>query len=215
MVFLNKMKRGQVSLFIVVGIIIVILVFFLVAESKEPKVIFPSQDIVDDCVENGILQGVKEIALRNIELNPNTLRGFAVIEGVPIHKGIPNRIYAESLLEDYIKSSLSTCLFSENVHYGDAQVNVEILNEIVAQVELNNSIKDFESKILSRVFIKSPLQEMMSASGYVIDQTNRYLDLGLLATLPWETEVLPVDGGVVVVMKEEDITYQFAVEVGS
>ena len=155
---MSNKKRGQVAIFMILAIIILLLgAFFIFSdkaalqppESINPEIL-PVKNFVESCIVNTATQGIKILGANGgyitfPEVIDNNPRSYLQIgppgkiknpywwyEGI---ENIPPESFIKKQIEDYITSEMSTCL--TNFESFGNQFDINPLGEIITKITLN------------------------------------------------------------------------------
>ena len=193
------MKRGQVSIFIIWGLIIVVGVgaFFVINNNETSNPVFvPIENFVQGCLESVVDEAIVALSLQG---------GYSETEGVdyllgnvPFYfengkKDIPSKQVVESEFSKYIEKGMKDCVggfdsFEDyNVEEGKIDVLVRLSDEIdvkmdyrlsVSKGEDTISIKDFEVEM---GFDFDRLMNLVSEFGEEHQKNPDFVPLGFLS----------------------------------
>ncbi len=197
-------KRGQITIFIIIGIIIVglAIVIYLVFPQIKTKIGLSSKNpssFMQACMEDSIKETVKTISSNGGSINPKNyvLYNNNKIEYLcytneyyktcVVQRPLLKR-HIEEEIEKEIKDEAKNCLDKlkenyesrgYNVNIKDGNIDVELLPEIIA-VNFNNSVvltKDPSEKYdLLRISVKNNLYELISIANSIIQWEASYGD---------------------------------------
>jgi hypothetical protein len=200
----NSNKKGQVTIFVIIGVILILVVTFLLSnsklelfESKETKLINQVSDIVDSCIKINSEQGLFILGMQGgfIELDRTQLAvprsyidlGFKI----PSWEILPNRVPTISSMEqelnEYVINNAGTCISS----------NLEALNDIFdfedfKTLQINSKINQNNVVVESNfpiTFSEKNSEEVVSIESYFLKIDNNNLgDLYNLGIEIYSTE---------------------------
>jgi hypothetical protein len=187
---LNTDKKGQVTIFVVIGIILIIVVTFLLTnsqfelfESKETKLLNQVSDIVDSCIKINSEQGLFILGMQGgfIELDRTQLAvprsyidlGFKI----PSWEIEPNRVPTinsmEVELNEHISTNAKTCITS-NLDALDDVFDFEDFEDLQVKSKINQNNVVVESNF-PITFSEKNSEEKLSIESYYLKLDNNNL----------------------------------------
>ena len=185
-------KRGQITIFILIGMIILIISVFLIsvnAKTKKLKIDFESQNdvtsvknYIENCLERSSESVIWEIGLIGGYKNP-----LDMIEDVPVYSPAPSLQLIQDLISEEILKDFEDC-FDVNIikrmHFdvelGDKEVETLIGKNIVIRLSFPIEVtKDSKTTEIEDFIVTVPvrLKELHESSTNLINQGVDY-DLG-------------------------------------
>jgi hypothetical protein len=200
----NSNKKGQVTIFVIIGVILILVVTFLLSnsqfelfESKETKLINQVSDIVDSCIKINSEQGLFILGMQGgfIELDRTQLAvprsyidlGFKI----PSWEILPNRVPTISSMEDelneYVINNAGNCI-SSNLEALDDIFDFEDFKTLKVSSKINQNNVVVESNF-PITFSEKNSEEVISIESYFLKIENNNLgDLYNLGIEIYSTE---------------------------
>jgi hypothetical protein len=201
---INSNKKGQVTIFLIIGVILILVVTFLLSnskfelfESKETKLINQVSDIVDSCIKINSEQGLFILGMQGgfIELDRTQLAvprsyidlGFKI----PSWEILPNRVPTISSMEqelnEYVINNAGTCI-SSNLEALDDIFDFEDFKTLQVNSKINQNNVVVESNF-PVTFSEKNSEEVISIESYFLKLDNNNLgDLYNLGIEIYSTE---------------------------
>jgi len=179
------MKKAQITIFIVIGIVILLMIFlgFYVMErfsggddaqieeiTNLPEEIIPVKLFVDSCIKEVTVPGVYLLASNGGYIYYYDSFVRSANKPVAYHYNLgedisPTKEFMEEELAFFIKNSLRLCVdgfasFNENIEYGDIEANVEIgESQVFIDVDYPITLTNAESKLkISKFKVNFPIR---------------------------------------------------------
>jgi hypothetical protein len=205
-------KRGQITIFIVLGLVVLLITFLLsvIAQNTVLSIIQPNElniasltNFITSCVETTTEQGVYFVSLRGGYYE--TLEPYILYENVKVpyywHQEqtlMPSKEMIQNEIESYVRDNIPRCIHNFNVfrnlgyEFNEKEIEIEIVmrgSAIIINVEypILISRKESTTELNSlRTSIQIALEEKYSLVTEFMDQqrkNNNSIPLGFLADL--------------------------------
>ena len=201
---LLKNKNGQVTIFVVIGVILIIVVVFLLSnskidffESKETKLISQVTDIVDSCIKENSNRGAFLLGIQGgyIELDDSQLAvprsyidlGFKIPSWEILPNKVPTISSMQTELNEYIQNNAMNCI-SGNLNTLDDLFDFEYENNLQVKTKINKNNIIVESN-LPITFSEKNSDELLNIESYLYKlEDNNLGDLYSLGIEIYSTE---------------------------
>ncbi|NQZ84540.1 MAG: hypothetical protein HRU03_02380 [Nanoarchaeales archaeon] len=199
-----KHKNGQVSIFIVIGIILIVVVTFLISnsnfelfESKETKLINQVTDIVDFCIQKhaeqglfilGIQGGTIQLSQAQLSIPRNHIDlGFKIPSWELGLNQVPTISSMQTQLNEHIQDSAQVCIISNLDKLSDI-FEFQDFQELQIESKINQNNVVIESNF-PITFSQINSESVLSTENYFLKLENNNLgDLYKLAVEIYSTE---------------------------
>ena len=234
-------KRGQLTIFIIVAILIVAIVaiyFLLIKPQKGTQGVYtaPIYNFVDECIQETAEDAIYEIGQNGGYYFPPSTSTSTGIAYYYLNKNniMPTEERVEAQISLFIKENLFFCtknfvqFTNYNISQGKINIDTTILNDkvkievnypiTISQGEESSVIKDFEKEIDVRLgLIYNSIAEVVNSSEYGICLTCLY---DVAEENDFYVEMLDYDENTVIIIfidknseiNKEDYEYVYAVE---
>lgn len=200
----NTQKSGQVTIFVIIGVILIIVVTFLLSnskfelfESKETKLINQVSDIVDACIKTNSEQGLFLLGMQAgyVTLEPSQIAvprsyidlGFKVPSWEVAPNEVPTINSMEYELDQFIQDNAMNCI-SGNLNALNDIFDFEYKNNLQVNSKINQNNVVVESNLPITFSEKNSEEKVNIESYYLKLDDNNLGDLYNLAIEVYSTE---------------------------
>jgi hypothetical protein len=201
-------KRSQITIFIILGLIIIVLVilFFLLRSSPETKVFDENQPhaYIETCIKESLEKSINVLSIHGGDINP---KGSVLYEDIEVSYLCYNNNYfkpctnqrplliehIENEITDYITPKVETCFQELRANFEkrydvDLETNMELTTKLQPKnvyVEIKRELKTTrDGKTQSfddfKVHINHPIYDLAEISMNIVNQESQFCDFDVL-----------------------------------
>ncbi len=204
------MKRGQVTIFIVVAIVVIgivgVLIYLNTNKNQESKSVLETDSVhsfVQLCLDETLKEGVEFVGLQGGYYNEPVLSKYYIFYNIPYYwsageNKIPEINKIEEEISEYVEDNLDYCLndfkiFENSYEIKASEINVKSLdvldNEVQVNIDYPISVQAGEKIVEFKKFdssVSSDLKKAYDISKQIIEEqkkTPNEIPLGFIAQL--------------------------------